>query len=1024
MIDEITYGGISATPDDYLSPDGDLAAAVDLVPEDGALQPIFPPATKFTLGAGERVLWIHRMNGHTHYIIAKTVNNATTLCWVCEENGEDSNPWTRHDITGYNVTGNVTVNSIGNTLVVGDDTGVHYFLWTTVEDGGTRTPAYLYLGQKPPMLEITFGLHSDFAVHPKTKNTDNDNQSDYKGAIIDLGSIKDGIVPHLGNNDAYRSAWAHPKDVMAQSSDSNEVDFANNYSTHSIEGMDGATEDEEQSIAKFKTRLTQGVLARINHFVNSMGTKENKFVMPFFVRYAYRLHDGSYIMHSYPVLLIPNSRGPVFALDGDRGLCLNDNDDNWVGVKLRGRAYGFLSELIYRITAVPAGLTNWKDIIAGVDIGVSAPIYTYDQAGKVLGWTNMDDTGAFDEYWSQSLLTKLAGEDISEPAWETGGIANFTDAFIALNSGHDNYNPTAGFFGDFFNRYDYSKTYQNSDYPLPSYIATVPQREVSDITNDITADTAFYVIKSFDIDELAATSGAEALPLDKGTLGGLLARQRITDDWRSHDIISAAVMHNYNARMNFAGIVRTPHNPLSPAITLPMTDEATTGNPQWQVYIQLKDSEKTITVASTDAHNGTTFPRWIYYPDAKATDAIVKNGTNYYRLKLKPHDHLNGAYWLGDIMAQSTLPATTISTAPTVSTSPAVNERNKIYTSNVNNPFAVEPKGINTVGSGEIISIASATKALSQGQFGQFPLYAFCSDGVWALQVGASFRPDGVQVGDNGLYTAIQPVTRDVCLGADGITAIDDAVLFTTARGIMMLSGSATACLSDVINGKTPFDINDYANLSTWFSQVGCSTAVPLSNQVWAKDFLPGARMVYDYRNQRILAYNPAKAYAYVYSLRAHKWGMASGQIAYHLNSYPDALAIIGGNVVNISEPVTTTGNLTPAERDVILVTRPLKLQPADALKTVDTVLQRGHFDEHTQRGSQTLGAPVKSVLYGSRDLFRWHLVASSTDHRLRGFRGTPYKYFRVALIARLRPGESLRGCTVQHNPRYTNRPR
>lgn len=97
-----------------------------------------------------------------------------------------------------------------------------------------------------------------------------------------------------------------------------------------------------------------------------------------------------------------------------------------------------------------------------------------------------------------------------------------------------------------------------------------------------------------------------------------------------------------------------------------------------------------------------------------------------------------------------------------------------------------------------------------------------------------------------------------------------------------------------------------------------------------------------------------------------------------------------------------------------LLVTRPLKLETPDVLKTIDTIIQRGHF----RKGH------VQSALYGSRDLYNWHLVWSSKDHYLRGFRGTPYKYFRIACVTNLSDDESIFGASLQFTPRLTNQPR
>ena len=761
MIQEVKYGGHTATPDDYICPDGELAATIGVVPENSALHPVFPPEQKFPLCGGERLAWIHRITGHTHYILL----NGGNLYWVCEENGEgDANAWTRHQIGGAELSGITTISSIGNTLVVNDDSGVNYFLWSTDMEGG---PGYTALGQKPPMLEITFGLHSDFAVWPDKKNTSS-STSKYGGADIKVGNIKNTIIPELGQSEGDGgAAWAAPRPVMAANTSSGGLGdairkFASEYATHSVEDMTGDTDDEKNGLATMKNTLTSGVFARLNVFTNEKGTKENKFVLPFFIRYAYHLYDDTYILHSYPVLLIPNSRGPVFALDGKHGLALNDNDDNFVGLRLCGRVYGFLSTLVYSIARVPEELKKWKDLILSVDIGVSAPVYTFDQAGTVFGWTNMDEQGAWDEYYSISKVNKLAGQSVTA-TWPNNGTRSFLDAFQEMEQRY-----LHGSYGDYFNRY-------NNSYRYPSYIATVPQKNISDINNALSGPTSFYIIKQFEIDELEACTEKE-LEMDKGTLGGLLGRERIADDYRTHDHLSATMMYMYNGRMNFAGVARKPHAPISPSVQFAQANAIGSGS-TWRVAVTIKNDTQQMTVQSDVGYNGIDFPRWIYYPDANAKTAYITKGNTTYKVKLTPHDHLNGAYWLSDITRQHITTLET-DTLPTISTG-AFREDNKLYTSNVNNPWFFELKNIKSIGYGRILGLRSAAKAMSTAQFGQFPLYAFTDEGVCALEVNK----------DDGSFMPSQPFTRDVCRNPDSITQLDSAVLFATDRGIMLLQG-------------------------------------------------------------------------------------------------------------------------------------------------------------------------------------------------------------------------------------------
>ena len=80
-------------------------------------------------------------------------------------------------------------------------------------------------------------------------------------------------------------------------------------------------------------------------------------------------------------------------------------------------------------------------------------------------------------------------------------------------------------------------------------------------------------------------------------------------------------------------------------------------------------------------------------------------------------------------------------------------------------------------------------------------------------------------------------------------------------------------------------------------------------------------------------------------------------------------------------------------------------------LKTFDTVFLRGLFGK----------GKVQVILYGSRDNINWHLVHSAKEHYLRGFRGTPYKYFRIVAITDLSIGETLVGASISYTPRLIN---
>ena len=237
----------------------------------------------------------------------------------------------------------------------------------------------------------------------------------------------------------------------------------------------------------------------------------------------------------------------------------------------------------------------------------------------------------------------------------------------------------------------------------------------------------------------------------------------------------------------------------------------------------------------------------------------------------------------------------------------------------------------------------------------------------------------------------------------------------------MLISGSVAQCITDTINSPELFSIVDlpkYEGLISVFNgkaheheklTAGDITLMPFL------DFLASCRMVYDYTHQRIIVYNPNVRYTYVYSLKSQAWGMMLSDIYDNVNSYPEAL-VMSSKIKDESTVPVLVDFTTPSVDSVtsLIITRPFKLDDPNMFKTIDTIIQRGYFKREN----------VQQVLYGSNDLYNWHAVWSSADKYLRGFRGTPYKAFRLALICRLDKSENLSGCTVQFNPRRLNQPR
>ena len=963
MNKEIKYNGLSTVPPDNTCQDGDSAMLLNLVPEDGALKPVSAPKLLLQLGENKKVIYIHKTISFSNYIIQDIKTFELYVLNANEKLFERAVSLGAYRSLSH-------VNAIGNTLLLFTEEYIIYFLW--------KQGQYVMLGNHVPNLQLSFGLRGK----PRIYSLSDESHSTFN---VNFERIDESRLYEV---------W---------------------------------TEDNQK-------KITSQIMAKVNKFLADQTIKEGRFALPFFVRYALRLYDGSLVCHSAPILMNPSTKtAPVVfwnRVSGKEGYTEAECDIMLVSA-------GLDYQLLPDGENSHLRMNDWKDIIKSVDVFISKPIYTYDQSGNCKSFADTDnlDTkfiGALDisRFSDEKTIERvgLINVPVRKRAEDTALLpisVNGADLTSGTPGGREN--P----LGKYYVEWKYSKLYtlffsKDSTYPkttisLPEHTDDKNREMLENVQN-------FYFLKSISINELS-TSERKDIVVNKEYLQSLTTRETMTDDYLSHDRITAKYSQTYNGRINLSGIRRELFQGFMAGS---MFSYANNSEASWElkkdgkvvldfgsldyrdISIQTmieEGGERYIVNSYVSSHlapfvssmytNGdfapTSWGCYVFYPNTHATMMRIHAGIDTYEVKLKPHDFLNGAY--GVIDYELIRKQNTTHTEPPTKLENIIDVPNKIYTSEINNPFFFPVTGINTIGTGRILGIATAAKALSEGQFGQFPLYAFTDEGVWALEVNST-----------GGYSAKQPITRDVCLSSKSITQIDSAVLFTTDRGIMLLQGSQAMCISDVLNGENAVPITvlpkidkilEHADLSK-----GTLRILPFM------DFVRDCRMIYDYEHQRIIAYNTSKEYncnyAYIFSLKSKQWGMMQSNIADNVNSYPDALAVLNdGSLVNFSDE-------TDEVYKSIVVSRPIKLDAYDIHKSVDTIIQRGVFKK----------GHVKSILYASNDLYNWVPVWSSIDHYLRGFRGTPYKYIRIVLLANLSNNEGITGCSVQFTPRLTNQPR
>ena len=683
------------------------------------------------------------------------------------------------------------------------------------------------------------------------------------------------------------------------------------------------------------------VYGQINSLVTQIH-RNGKFVYPFMVRCAYRLYDETLTMHSSPVLMVTDT------VATPRVIVKSYTQTEYGNQNINCQLATIQYDLVFTLRNFERQLQKWADIISSVDIFVTTPFYTYSKEERISTWSNMESRAG--------ICIAKVGSALY--------LRQSTDTILGGTTQVD-----------------------------------LHQR---DIHNDIRDCSVFRLLYSININDLQDYFNTIIIrpTFDLSTLS---TRDAMTDDTGARDKLMPSTSFVYNSRLMLLNVQKEFDVPLRPSDYVCMQDGEYL--PWYRFYVLLKKTDKEIVVKGETASIGaeTSHPfypfLYVYYPDPDAYKIVVESNLGYCELPLVRHDFLNGAYFLWDGWEPN---PTTVTTLPTVTTDNIEDSSNKIYISDVGNPFTFPT--IKSIGCDSVIGIAAVTKPLSQGQYGIHALYAFTKEGVWTLDVDAE-----------GNILPAHPTTYDVCTNFDSITQIEQAVLFVTDRGIMLLQGSDTVCITDGLIGDSPFDPSTLPHLDeVAYSENGYHVA----NAPMTHTFLAGCRMIYDYMHQHIIVFNPETTtpdgrkeyakypYAHVYSLKSKRWGMMQSNLVATVNSYPDALAI------DRNRQLVSFASSEEQSVKGLLVTRPFKLGSPDAYKTIHNVVQRGVF----HKGN------VKTLLYGSRDLYNWHLVGSSVDHWLRGLRGTPFKYFRIALLTDLAPGESVSAVTVDFEPKETTK--
>lgn len=315
----------------------------------------------------------------------------------------------------------------------------------------------------------------------------------------------------------------------------------------------------------------------------------------------------------------------------------------------------------------------------------------------------------------------------------------------------------------------------------------------------------------------------------------------------------------------------------------------------------------------------------------------------------------------------------------------------------------------------DIVAVCSNTVAVSQGQFGQHPLYVFTTEGVWLMSVDASGA---------GSYLAQIPCSREICNNAAGVAVTTRGVVFPTARGLMLINGGDTVNVSQALAGlHTPELVQDGGVIDRICKVVDKGILV---KRVAFSEFLKKGFAAFDYNANLLYVCNPDYDYAWVYNMEVGVWCTVDGRYDHYI-PYSKYM-VLGGYSDNTYYLYHFEDNEKQvSDVPVVMVTRGC-IFGETGFKRVGECAFRGTFLTHTA-GFYVLGSVdgVSWELIGGREVnngARAAVPLMVRDLVTRFKHSRSYRYIAFAFVGKVRSDAKLLMCEAMVEPTWGNRVR
>lgn len=475
------------------------------------------------------------------------------------------------------------------------------------------------------------------------------------GKYIYLGEIPQVPAIRIGTSD-----------VMSHA----EYYFVNEYGSGTV--------TPDNFIDSTKGLVNKAIDVLVNGGTNSNGDPIGGFGLQLFdahyIRYAFRLYDGSLTKHSPPILVMPvKNILDIKTIDYDFDKALRSES--------KVDVYGYRMYLTYDFS----GYGNWKDIVKSVDIFMSPAV----------GISNIENirkdmpTSDSPRLLHFNLIKELTPEALKS-------VANNSNFY-------------------FIKSIELGKSAMFDAEPLPSDESDISKME-NLIYQELMSDDNFSNHKYG-----ASCSYAYNNRLHIGNIK--------TTFFKGFNISYFQWQNNYNGIEHISGQVNSVC--IEVEIHTGISLEKVYSYFSDYIWAYKLFASAFISYPDTRAKRITIY-------EVTRDDSGNNVWTKVFTAPLESHNLLNLAYYLNDglkpiegIVNPNPVPS------PNTSKIITLTEPNKIKVSDLNNPLSFPNTNVYLAGNGIILAMATNAMNVSDRNYGQYPLYVFTSQGIWTLNVGS-----------------------------------------------------------------------------------------------------------------------------------------------------------------------------------------------------------------------------------------------------------------------------------------------